>query len=446
MFKEDLQQYNQLFDQKQKIDFEIAKECENESRPLLDRAKEISDEADKEIEELVNYAKKLKKFANNLLDYPDDFELEVRALQALTDDDEDDDNDEDDDGKDVSNAEQDEKEPSRGSLKITAEKWEKSFSTKSWKETAVKELGEAKKRASDLSKYCSTDIVNRFDKALDDYQASLQRTKYPPCILRGRSHPIISFVPSGFIAFVGLCLFINPGYAMPSIIAGVILFVLGLAWVVVALLDRFLFSNKRKSALKPGKENFEAACNDFVISVKDSLSSEREKLITKFSKIRDDYKREFKSVCDKYERIFAEETKDIQKEIDEKYHSIDNAISNLMKCFPNIGYSVDYMRIYANNSYTEFDDEKEFLSATREIIAKKEEEDRRKQKEAEEREEAERRAREEAREKEIERQRATKAENEAREQGYELCRHCANMACKNRYHLRGSVCSMYKSK
>ena len=390
MFKDKLQEYNELFDKERKIEYEYGKKYKEESEPFHQKIEQIETESDEKLDNLANCQK------------------ELTTLNSSFD--------------------------NRKILKFFG-------SVKLYKENLINNTREILDKAKHINECFPTEQGKNLEEKCNkiiNVAGSIKNhfeIKYANIIFWAS-------VALGVLFLIGAIQLLSvPGMIWTWITSGIFLV------LATALGVYYFIRNKYVKKELNGAYLSRSEIEQYTQIIKSLLKEEAEKSKERFMKEIDEVQTKLNEIGDDLQAKQDNDLSGLKTQM-HSYNTIDKAISNLISYYKEeIHWSSDYMKLFEKNFYMEINDEKEFLDACRDLIEKKkrdEEEQAQKRQQEEER----RRVQEEVERHNREMEYAQrKQQEEQRRAASSLCHSCKYFyGCSLSGNLSSPVCSKYQNK
>lgn len=313
MFKDELQEYNKLFDKAKEIEYEYGKIYREKTKPIDQKMDQLTKESDETLNKLSN------------------FKTEITALNSLFD--------------------------KRKNVKFF-------MPINIYKENLINNTGDI------LNK------INLINEQFPTEQGETLKEKCTKCITAAESikkrfeikHADIFFWLSFVLGTIFiLCAISGMGWAW---IAGGIFFSLAVVLVVYSSI-RIKSIDKKLNRVDLSINDIQ----QYTSLIKDLLKEKAEESKEDFLKKGEKIQSELEAIGDDLQSKQDNDLVGIKKEM-HSYNIIDKAVNNLVSCYgQEIHWSSDYMKLFEQNFYLEINDEKDFLDACRDLIEKKKRDD-----------------------------------------------------------------------
>ena len=397
MFKDKLQEYNELFDKAKKIEYEYVRKYEEESKPFHQKMEQIKRESDEKLDNLANCQK------------------ELTTLNSLFD--------------------------NRKILKFFG-------LVKLYKENLINDTREILDKAKHINECFPTEQEKKLEEKCNKIINAAGSIKNHFEIKHANVIFWASVVLGIFFLIGAIQLLSVPGMTWAWIASGIFLALAVVLGVYYFIRNKFV--KKELNGVYLSRSEIE----QYTELIKNLIKEEAEKSKERFLKEIDGVQSKLNEIGDDLQAKQDNDLSGLKTQM-HSYSTIDKAISNLISYYKEeIHWSSDYMKLFEQNFYLEINDEKDFLNACRDLIEKKKRDDEEKA-EKRRREEERRRAQEEVerhnREMEyVQREQADalkKQQEEQRRAARSLCYSCKyDIGCGLKQNLSSPVCSKYQSK
>lgn len=434
-FKEELLEYNRLFDVYRETDYALGKKYNEECRPIKEKAEEVSKAVDQDLnrfQRVINDLDQLGDLNANSA-YKEFCSFHPQG-----------DNDKSSSARMFS------------SSGLTTGKKDKLFSNSTFeridfcgdKEDCLKDLDKGAKIVDSLNASYNCSEYQSFKEAFRQYRGEI--SSYHRTFYLFRARGLILYVVCGIFALAGLMTVWYPDI-YSKIIASIFLMLFGGALVARAVYD-LAIAKKRKTKHLVKETIFLSSLDDYYTGVMKILTLERNESYEKMEKEFDDLQKELKSVGDKWQAILRDETKDIVARM-RSYETIDKSVRQLQEYFgAEIHYSNDYMSLFERYGYFKLDTEEQFMDAVRSVVEKRKQEIKEQSAEAQRQREREEERKERTyqlllQEQNIREQKAAleRQQSEGKEMAGRLCASCKQCGCcLIQNSLNSPVCSAYQ--
>lgn len=302
---------------------------------------------------------------------------------------------------------------------------------------------------------------NEVDEALDAYKIYRDKIlKYKRTFWLFRGSGFGVYGVGGFISAVALFSLIIYHELPTTIACAILLVIFGGAMITRFIYNRFFLPKKEKQNISIEKE-FLTKIDSYVDFALNELTKYRNNQYIKLVSLMDKSDAELKSVGDKWQAKLDNDTKDITDKM-KSFEVIDKSIRFLVENYGNeIHYSKDYMDLFEKNMFIDINSKDAFLNAVRVLVEnKKAEEKEKKLQEERDKENAEKLQREieernyqkhvqeEAiREQKKQTEIMLQQQNSSKSAAKSLCRSCKfRNGCSLKNQLSSPVCSKYQNR
>lgn len=399
MFKEDLQKYNELFDECTKIECKFGKEYDEETQPIMD-------EMNRKVEEFEKFKNELNK--------------DVEATQNLQD------------------------KLSRRKLGFFESLTEYSDRIAKNAKDAISVINRNKSIFSDVK---SELMLNGCNNLLKEFGNKKDIFVFKKPLLNVILFSIL------IVGFLSMCTVSAPWIRITSMILAIL--------SLIIVIGTMVYCKIRKKLVEKNLSSCKFDVEKYIKDVSESAKNSINKKYIEINKELDELKLQLDKIGDKYEKITDDATKEIKVKIN-SYKIINKSIQNLLEYYKDeIKWSADYMHLFEKNFYMNFENEQDFISSCRDLIEKKKKDDeekaekRRQEKERKQIEYERWKAQEEVKRHNREMEYAQKKQadalqkqqDEQRKAACSLCGSCKYYTgCSLKHNLSSPVCSRYQNK
>ena len=434
-FKEELSEYNRLFDIFRETDYALGKKYSEECRPNREKAEEVSKAAQQDRDRFRRVINDLDQLgdldANSAYKefcsfHPQGDHNKSRSTRTFS------------------------------STGLTTNERDKLFSNSTFeridfcgdKEDCLKDLDKGAKIVDSLNANYNCPEYPNFKEAFKQYRSEI--SSYHRTFYLFRARGLILYVVCGTFALAGLITLLYPDI-YSKIIASILIVLFGGALVARMVYD-LAIAKKRKAKHLVQETVFLSSLDDYYTGIMKILTIERNESYRKMEKAFDELQEELRTIGDKWQAILRDETKDIVDRM-RSYETIDKSVRQLQEYFgEEIHYSNDYMSLFERYGYFKLDTEEQFMDAVRSVIEKKKQEI--KEQRAEEQRQREREEERKERtyqlflqEQNMREQKAAleRQQSEGKEMAGRLCASCKQSGrCLIQNSLNSPVCSAYQ--
>lgn len=219
---------------------------------------------------------------------------------------------------------------------------------------------------------------NEVDEALDAYKIYRDKIlKYKRTFWLFRGSGFGVYGVGGFISAVALFSLIIYHELPTTIACAILLVIFGGAMITRFIYNRFFLPKKEKQNISIEKE-FLTKIDSYVDFALNELTKYRNNQYIKLVSLMDKSDAELKSVGDKWQAKLDNDTKDITDKM-KSFEVIDKSIKFLVENYGNeIHYSKDYMDLFEKNMFIDINSKDAFLNAVRVLIKNKKAEEKEK--------------------------------------------------------------------